>query len=292
MSTMRGAALPVVKCVTQNVRVPADAEWVIEGYLDEEKSGEGPFGEYLGTYGGTTAQFGGVPVMHVTAVTRRRDAVFETVTISGKTMEYTDTAALMTAVQEVAVWQKLQGLVKEPIAVYSPPRSGQMEMRICLKLHDDKEARAAIDAAFGVPFLKSIYVVEEDVDIFDDGMMTWAMGARFQPHRDLVIRTDAKLPYSEPSMFGDKKASQIGFDLTRPFGPRRPLDIHPGPPWYPGGRFPSIGDALKDGPKHFQELMAAIGSSDGRDVMSVLDELRQQGRLSQERDSGRYMLKS
>src|SRR6185437_694233 len=79
VAKLRDAPLPVVKCVTNDIRVPADAEFVIEGYLDARGyvEDEGPYGEYLGYYGGMKLN----PVFHVTAITRRRDAVFQTLTI-------------------------------------------------------------------------------------------------------------------------------------------------------------------------------------------------------------------
>src|SRR5260370_42654131 len=54
VASLRDAPLGVVKCVSCDIRVPADAEWVLEGYLDERGhvEAEGPYGEFLGYYGG------------------------------------------------------------------------------------------------------------------------------------------------------------------------------------------------------------------------------------------------
>ncbi len=92
LASLRAAPMPVVKCVTNDLRVPADAEWVLEGYLGEEgyQEPEGPYGEFLGYYGGVKTN----PIFHVTAITRRRDALFQTLTIGGATMSRTDTAQL------------------------------------------------------------------------------------------------------------------------------------------------------------------------------------------------------
>src|SRR5256714_15256529 len=88
----RGAPLAVVKCVSCEIRVPADAEWVLEGFLDERGhvEAEGPYGEFLGYYGGVKQN----PVFHLTAVTRRRDALFQTATIGGRGLPRPDTAQL------------------------------------------------------------------------------------------------------------------------------------------------------------------------------------------------------
>jgi hypothetical protein len=90
IGAVRGAPLPVVKCVTNDVKVPADAELVLEGYLDERGhvEPEGPYGEYIGYYGLLKSN----PVFHLTAITRRKDALFQTVSIGGARLGYTDTA--------------------------------------------------------------------------------------------------------------------------------------------------------------------------------------------------------
>ena len=92
LSALRDAPLPVVKCVTNDIRVPADAEWVLEGYLDARGhvEPEGPYGEFLGYYGALKRN----PVFHLTAITRRHDALFQTSTIGGRALGRTDTAQL------------------------------------------------------------------------------------------------------------------------------------------------------------------------------------------------------
>src|SRR4029077_18077603 len=118
VASLRGGALPVVKCRTSNIRVPADAELVIEGYIDEKgyAEKEGPYGEYLGYYGVVKQN----PVFHVTAITHRKDAVFQTATISGGFMNMTDTSNLEALRMEFNVWRALESVVREPVAVYAP----------------------------------------------------------------------------------------------------------------------------------------------------------------------------
>src|SRR5262249_4741587 len=81
LASLRAQPMPVVKCVSNDLKVPADAEWVLEGYLGEEgyQEPEGPYGEFLGYYGGVKTN----PIFHVTPMTRRRDALFQTLTIGG-----------------------------------------------------------------------------------------------------------------------------------------------------------------------------------------------------------------
>ena len=143
VASLRGGALPVVKCRTVDIRVPADAELVIEGYLDGrgyvEK--EGPYGEYLGYYGVVKQN----PVFHVTAITHRRDALFQTATISGSYMDMTDTSNLEALRMELSVWRALEGVVREPVAVYAPVSAGgSMSVRFSLRQRYAGEARSAL----------------------------------------------------------------------------------------------------------------------------------------------------
>ena len=71
---LRGRPVELVRCLTCDLRVPADCDFVIEGYVDpsEEKAVEGPFGDHTGFYSLEDLY----PVFHVTAITRRRDAVY------------------------------------------------------------------------------------------------------------------------------------------------------------------------------------------------------------------------
>ena len=62
------------------------------------------------------------------------------------------------------------------------------------------------------------------------------------------------------------------------------------PPSFVGPRFASVRDALADGPKYFEQLMAALGTADGREVVVMLDELRSEGVLGREAAEGRYKL--
>jgi UbiD family decarboxylase len=122
VASLRDAPLPVVKCVTNDIRVPADAEYVLEGYLDERGhvEPEGPYGEFLGYYGAVKRN----PVFHLTAITRRNDALFQTSTIGGRTMGRTDTAQLSALRTEVMIWRALEGAVREPVNVYATTSSG------------------------------------------------------------------------------------------------------------------------------------------------------------------------
>src|SRR5437773_258755 len=240
MAALRGTALPVVKCKTSDLRVPADAEYVLEGYLDERGyvEPEGPYGEFLGYYGALKTN----PVFHLTAITHRKDAIFQTATISGRRLDRTDTAQLNAIRVEVSVWRALAAAVGEVVAVYATPSSGgAFNVRVAVRQGVPGEARVAIGAVFATPVnVKHVFVVDPDVDIFSDEQMDWALATRFQAERDLVVVGGFRAMPLDPSLRGARTGSKAGFDLTLPFGERSGLESRlPAPPRYEGRRFES-----------------------------------------------------
>jgi UbiD family decarboxylase len=292
VASLRDAPLAVVKCITNDIRVPADAEYVIEGYFDEKghREPEGPYGEFLGYYGAVKRN----PVFHVAAITRRRDALFQTSTIGGKWLSRTDTSLLNAVRTEAMVWRALETAVREPVAVHATASSGGMyTLRVALRQRVPGEARNAIAACFGaLTNVKHVFVVDPDVDIFSDEQMDWAFATRFQADRDLVVMDNMRTVPIDPSLMGRKVGAKAGFDLTWPVGAAAKLELKvPEPPRYHGKRFPSIEAALADGPKFFEDLMAAVGSRDGREIVRHLDALRANATLDRDAE-GRYSLKA
>ncbi|WP_246013301.1 UbiD family decarboxylase [Pigmentiphaga humi] len=293
MAQLRGAPLPVVKCLTNDLRVPADAEWVIEGYLDAAgyTEPEGPYGEFLGYYGGVKIN----PVFRVTAITRRKDAVFQTLTIGGSAMSSTDTAQLCALRTEVLAWRALESAVRDVRGIYAPPAAGGVyNLRVALQQRVPGEARNAIAAVFAsVANVKNVFVVDPDIDIFSDEQIEWALGTRFQPERDLVVQGGFRTLPLDPSLDDDATTgSKAGFDLTWTFGASSRMEATtPVPPRYEGRRFESVRDALADGPKFFEDLMAAVDSGDGGDVVRALEDLRSEGTLTRDTERGRYALR-
>ena len=290
VASLRDAPLPVVKCVTNDIRVPADAEYVIEGYLDERGhvEAEGPFGEFLGYYGAVKRN----PVFHVTAITHRKDALFQTMSIGGRAMSRTDTAQLNAIRTEVVVWRALETAVREPLAVYATPSSGGMfNVRISLRQRVPGEARNAIAAALGcLANIKHAFVIDPDIDIYDDEQIDWALATRFQADRDLIVLDGMRTLPLDPSLGSARVGGKAGFDLTWPFGSQNRLDIQvPEAPRFASARFVSVEAALQNGPCYFEDLMAAVGSRDGREIVRELDRLRKAQRLSRD-EQGRYIL--
>jgi UbiD family decarboxylase len=288
LASLRAAPLPVVKCVTNDLRVPADAEYVLEGYFHPagHVEAEGPYGEFLGYYGAVKRN----PVFHLTAITHRRDAVFQTATIGGLSLGRTDTAQLCALRTEVTVSRALETAVRETRAVYATPSSGGMyNVRIALNQRYPGEARNAIAAVFGsLANAKHVFVVDPDIDIFSDEQVDWAFATRFQADRDLVVSTGMRTLPLDPSLDGANTGAKAGFDLTLPPGERKLEHRVPQPPRFDGKRFDSLQAALADGPKFFGELMSATGSRDGREIVRELEGLRRTGRLTRD-EEGRYV---
>ena len=288
IARLRDAPLPVVKCITNDIRVPADAEWVLEGYLDERGyvAEEGPYGEYLGYYGGVKLN----PVFHVTAVTHRRDALFQTLTISGRRLDLTETSQLETLRSEYNVWQALKTVVREPVAVYAPVAAGgQPHVRVSLRQRVPGEARSAIHTVLGSTSVKHIFVVDPDIDIFSDKQMEWALATRFQGDRSLVVMSGMRASPLDPSLGSATTGSKVGFDLTWPMGKSTMEHAVPEPPSYEGRRFSTLREALTDGPKSFEQLMAALGSRDGREIVRELENFRAEPGFARDKE-GRYFL--
>jgi 2,5-furandicarboxylate decarboxylase 1 len=292
IACLRAAPLPVVKCVTNDIRVPADAEWVLEGYLDARGhvESEGPYGEFLGYYGHVKRN----PVFHLTAITRRHDALFQTSTIGGRSLGRTDTAPLNGVRTEVMIWRALETAVREPVAVYATTSSGGMfNLRVALRQRVAGEARNAIAACFGaLPNVKNVFVVDPDIDVFSDQQMDWAMATRFQADRDLVVMSGMRTLPLDPSLTSQKVGAKAGFDLTWPFDSGGRLETRiPAPPRFAGQRFASLEAALAQGAQSFEQLMSAVGSRDGREIVRALEALRAKALLERD-DEGRYFIKS
>jgi 2,5-furandicarboxylate decarboxylase 1 len=291
MGGLRGAPVPLVRCATIDAMVPADAEVIFEGYLDEQGwyEPEGPYGEFVGYYGRIKTN----PVFHLSAITMRRDALFQTATIGGHTLACTDTAQLAAIRTEAGVWAALRTAIREPVAVYATPSCGGLHnVRLSLRQRYPGEVRNAIHAALGCNAdVKHVFAVDDDIDIFSDAQMDWALATRFQADRDLIVADGFRVIPLDPSLQGNPTGAKAGFDLTFPLGWRsnKELSVPIPPTLGPSGNI-TVLQALKQGPQSFRDLMEATGSRDGREVVRALDSIRKQHELTRSAD-GRHSLK-
>jgi 2,5-furandicarboxylate decarboxylase 1 len=292
VGTLRGEPAPVVKSLTNDVMIPADAEMTLEGYLDERGyvEPEGPYGEYMGYYGAIHMD----PVFHCTAITMRRDVLHHTLLHgSAFVLDQTDSAVISAMRTEAEAMRILKTVVREPVDVYLRSVSGGSNtMRISIKQRVYGEAKQAIVAVFGgIMRMKHIYVFDDDIDIHDDRQVEWALGTRFQADKDLVMLTGILGMTMDPSLEGRKTGAKAGFDCTKPFGrdgqiplTRSAAKLFKGP-----ARFQTVEQALGSGPMFYADIVEGVGSQDGREVAVAIDALRQEGKLGRDRD-GRYHL--
>ena len=117
VATLRGEPAAVVKSLTNDILVPADAEMTLEGYLDERGyvEPEGPFGEYMGYYGSIHMD----PVFHCTAITMRRDVLHHTLQHgSAFVLDQTDSQNISAIRTEAEAMRILRAAGRDPVAVY------------------------------------------------------------------------------------------------------------------------------------------------------------------------------
>jgi len=292
IANFRGEPAPVVKSLTNDILVPADAEITLEGFLDERGycEPEGPYGEYMGYYGSIHMD----PVFHCTAVTMRHDVLHHTLLHgSAFVLDQTDSTNISAMRTEAEAMKILRATVAEPVAVSVRMTSGGgATLRVAIRQRAAGEARAAIEALLrGILRLKHVYVFDDDIDIENDRQVDWSLGTRFQADEDLIVLQGLQGQTMDPSLNGRRTGAKAGFDCTRRFGregeityTRCAAKVFSGPP-----RFQTVEQALGSGPMFYADIVEALGSDDGREVACALDALREGGRLGRDRD-GRYHL--
>jgi 2,5-furandicarboxylate decarboxylase 1 len=202
--------LPVVKCVANDIRVPAEAEIVVEGrFLPNVREPEGPFGEFPQYYGERAPR----EVMEIVAVTHRKDAIFHTIVGGG--LEHQLLGAIP---KEATLLTHLRRNFPNVLDVHLSP-GGVMRFHLFVKIRKTQEGQGknVILGAFAGSFdLKHVIVVDEDVDIHNPTEVEWAVATRFQADRDLVIVPDSQGSKLDPSN-RDGVGAKMGIDATKPF---------------------------------------------------------------------------
>lgn len=207
---LQGRPLPVVKCVASDIRVPAEAEIVIEGrFLPHVREPEGPFGEFPQYYGERAPR----EVMEIVAVTHRKDAIFHTIVGGG--LEHQLLGAIP---KEATLLTHLRRNFSNVLDVHLSP-GGVMRFHLYVKIRKTQEGQGknVILGAFAGYFdLKHVIVVDEDVDIHNPTEVEWAVATRFQADRDLVIVPESQGSKLDPSN-RDGVGAKMGLDATKPF---------------------------------------------------------------------------
>jgi 4-hydroxy-3-polyprenylbenzoate decarboxylase len=226
---IRNEPIEVVKCETNDLIVPAGAEIVVEGEVDANKTWpEGPFGEYTGYYSGV----GTDPrnFIKVNCITHRNNPIFMATTV-GRAV--TDTHMTLALAYGATLWQQLSDMKIPGIkAVYCPPEAaGRFIAIISLKQmypgHADQVLTAAVSTEMGAYGLKTVIVVDDDIDPWDIPRVLYALAFRFQPNRSQVIKRGRSTPL-DPSLPIESRwiTGRLLLDATIPYDwEKKPIPI-------------------------------------------------------------------
>ncbi|MDX1662309.1 MAG: UbiD family decarboxylase [Candidatus Promineifilaceae bacterium] len=208
------APTPLVKCITNDLAVPANAELVLEGRITGRRHREGPFMDLTETMDIEREQ----PVIEIDLVTHRRDPIFHALLPGG--MEH---KMLMGMPREPTIYAEVNKVTRCTGAAITPGGASWLHAVVQIDPRGPDEARKAIEAAFrGHGSLKHVWVVDTDVDIYNPAEVEWAMATRFQADRDLYIFPDMPGSSLDPSgvhVPGEKsRTAKMGLDCTIPWG--------------------------------------------------------------------------
>lgn len=213
---LRGSPLPVVKCITSDLSIPADTEIVLEGKLKWEGTvREGPFAEFIGYL----SPEGDCPVFEVSALTHRSDPIYPAINGYGR-----ETVMLRKYVMEASLLKALQASV--PIIQDAEMTAGGLHRFIAVlsvkKASPQQEGlqRNAILAAFAtLKDLDLVIAVDDDIDIRDPVDVEYALATRMEASRDLFVIPGARgHEYVRAGNHG--VVAKLGIDATVPFEER------------------------------------------------------------------------
>jgi 2,5-furandicarboxylate decarboxylase 1 len=201
--------LSVVKCLTSDLRVPAEAEIVIEGrLLPGVREPEGPFGEFPQYYG----ERGERHVMEVDAIAHRKDAIFHTIVGGG--LEHLLLGAIPREATLLAHLQRSFPNVRD--VHLSRGGACRYHLYVQIRKRQEGEAKNIMLGAFAGHYdVKHVIVVDEDVDIHNPAEVEWAVATRFQADRDLVVVPESQGSKLDPSTRNGVGA-KMGLDATKP----------------------------------------------------------------------------
>jgi len=208
---LRKKPVEMVKCKTVDMEVPADAEIVLEGYVDpSEERIEGPFGDHTGYYSLADKY----PVFHIQCVTHRSDPIYPA-TIVGKPP------------MEDCYMGKATERIFLPLIKTQIPEMVDMNLPLFGVFHNyafvsiDKrypyQAKKVMHCIWGLGqmmFTKIIVVVDRDVNVQDVEEVLWRVGNNVDPRRDITI-VDGPLDVLDHASPLPRAGSKIGIDATK-----------------------------------------------------------------------------
>jgi len=209
---LRGESVEVVKCVTNDLLVPAHAEIVLEGWCDlDEKRWEGPFGDHTGYY----SLADDFPVFHVEAITMRRDAIYPATIVGRPPME----DCYMAKATERLFLPVIRAMMPE-VVDYDLPLEGVFHNCAIFQIKKEFAGAAFRVMNFAwsmgqMMFTKFVIVVDEDVDCHDYSQVAWRCFNNVDPSRDILI-SKGPLDRLDHSSNFESFGFKMGIDATRP----------------------------------------------------------------------------
>ncbi|MDP6559772.1 MAG: UbiD family decarboxylase, partial [Candidatus Binatia bacterium] len=226
---LRGEPVELVRCETIPIEVPAASEIVLEGEIDpKETIEEGLFGEFSGYYGIKVPR----PVIKIKAITHRNSPIYAG---SYEGLPPHDTHILMGVPIETEIMSlvSLPGIKKVHV---TESGCGAFNCVISVKKQFEgygKMIGMAALGTWGARFVKTLIVVDEDIDPFDWTMVEWALATRVQPRRDVEIIGDVVGCILDPSLplhekqTGHSRTSKMIIDATMYDAAEFEIPCHP-----------------------------------------------------------------
>ena len=214
---LRGQKLDLVDCKTVPLKVPAEAEIVLEGEVSlEEYEDEGPYGDHTGYYNAVER----FPVFKIKAVTMRRNPIYLS-TFTGRPPD--EPSVLGEALNEVFV-PLLQQQFPEICDFWLPPegcsyRIAIVSIRKAYPGHAKRMMMGVWSYLRQFSYTKWIIVVDEDIDARDWKDVMWAVSTRMDPARDITVIENTPIDYLDFASPESGLGSKIGLDATKKWPP-------------------------------------------------------------------------
>jgi 4-hydroxy-3-polyprenylbenzoate decarboxylase len=207
---LRGTPVSFVDCVSQPLEVPAEAEIVIEGYIDpNDHRPEGPFGDHTGYY--TPIEL--FPVFHVTAITHRNEPIYPTTIVGIPPME----DAWMGKATERLFLPLIRLFMPEIVDINMPPEGVFHNLvLVSMRKRFPGHARKVIHGLWGLGLLsltKAIVVVDDWVDVQDISLTAWQALGNVDWSRDVFIE-DGPVDHLDHASYQHSYGGKIGIDAT------------------------------------------------------------------------------
>ena len=219
---LRGRKVELVECRTVPLKVPAQAEIVLEGHVALDEFGdEGPYGDHTGYYNAVER----FPVFKISAITMRRDPIYLT-TFTGRPPD--EPSVLAEALNELFI-PLLQQQFPEIVDFWLPPESCSYRMAVVSirKAYAGHAKRVMLGVwSFLRQFVytKFVIVVDDDIDARDWKDVIWAMSTRMDPVRDITLIENTPIDYLDFASPEPGLGGKVGFDATTKWPPETRRD--------------------------------------------------------------------